>query len=239
MDNAIPICYGLIAAPPGSGWGGAAVPGFLSPAERERLAGLRFERRRISWLLGRWAAKNLLRAILPGDLELADIQIENEAGGAPFAQIGGRTVEGCLSISHREDRALAAFTPRPGMQTGADLEIVPAESPDFLEDYLSPAELEIAARLSVPERARWMILCWSAKEAVLKALRIGLRADTRSVEILSCVEPQSGTWTLLPARCSLPGAENLRLWWQTEGDLVLTLAAVGSREKVRFRRVSA
>jgi len=237
MDSDIPIYYFLTATPPGPGRGDAAVPGYLSLTERERLSGLRFERRRKSWLLGRWSAKNLLRAVLPGDLELADIQIENEAGGAPFAQVDGRPVSGCLTISHREDWALAAWTTLPGLQIGADLEIVPAASPDFLKDYLSPAELEIAARLSERERARWMILCWSAKEAVLKALRIGLRADTRSVEILASGEPQPSTWTSLPTRSSLPGTQKLRLWWMTEGDMVLTLAAVGSQEKVEFRRI--
>jgi len=237
MDSDILIYYFLTATPPGPGWGDAAVPGFLSLTERERLSGLRFERRRKSWLLGRWSAKNLLRAVLPGDLELADIQIENEAGGAPFAQVDGRPVSGCLTISHREDWAMAAYAAHPDLQIGADLEIVPAASPDFLKDYLSPAELEIAARLSERERARWMILAWSAKEAVLKALRIGLRADTRSVEILACVEAQTSAWTPLPARFSLPGAENLRLWWMAEGDLVLTLATVGIGDVVGFRRV--
>ena len=67
--------------------------------------------------------------------------------------------------------------------------------------------------------------------------RIGLRADTRSVEILAQPEALPGVWSPLPARSSLPGAEDLRLWWQAEGDLVLTLAAVGIGEMVGFRRI--
>lgn len=238
MDSPIPIYHLLCAAPPGSGWGDAAVPAFLSPIERERLAGLRFPRRRKSWLLGRWAAKSLLQTVLPGVPALAEIQIENEAGGAPFAQVCGQPLDGCLTVSHREDQALAAYTPHPGLRIGADMEIVPAESPDFLSDYLSLGELEIVARLRAGERARWMILAWSAKEAVLKALRIGLRADTRSVEILEAAEPPPGAWTPLAARSSLPGTGGLRLWWQMQGDLVLTLAAVDSQDAVRFQRVS-
>lgn len=228
------IVYLLETPPGGPDWDGAE---FLSASERERLDAMRFERRRHTWLLGRWAAKHLLRAVLPGSLERTQIQIENEAGGAPFAQVAGQRVDGCLTISHREDWALAAWTAQPGLQIGADLEIVPAENPDFLEDYLSPAELEIAARLVGRERACWMILCWSAKEAVLKALRIGLRVDTRSVEVLAQSQALPGAWSMLPARSTLPGTEDLRLWWQTEGDLVLTLAAAGSREGVGFRHV--
>ncbi len=230
----VEITYLLETAPGGTAWGSVE---FLAPPERERLAGMRFERRRHAWLLGRWAAKTLLRAVLPGNLNLNDIQIENEAAGAPFARVAGRPLGGCLTISHREDWALTAWAAHPGLQIGADLEIVPVASPDFLADYLSPAELEIAAGLAGPERARWMILCWSAKEAVLKALRIGLRADTRSVEILAQPEALPGVWSPLPARSSLPGAEDLRLWWQAEGDLVLTLAAVGIGEMVGFRRI--
>lgn len=228
------IAYLLETAPSGPAWDSVE---FLAPSERERLAGMKFERRRHSWLLGRRAAKNLLRAMLPGVLDLSEIQIENEAGGAPFAQVDGLPVSGCLTISHREEWALAAYTAHTGLQIGADLEIVPAESPDFLEDYLSSGELETAARLAGRERAWWMILCWSAKEAVLKALRIGLRADTRSVELLAYAGGQPGAWTPLPARSSLPGTEDLRLWWQAEGDLVLTLAAVGIGEMVGFRRI--
>ena len=38
---------------------------FLSPPELERLAGLRFERRRAEWLLGRRTAKGLIASSRP------------------------------------------------------------------------------------------------------------------------------------------------------------------------------
>ena len=196
---------------------------------------MRFPRRRQAWLLGRWAAKALLRQGIPGQPDPAEIQIENEPGGAPFALIAGQRLAGCLTISHRATFGLAAYTAHPSMQIGADLELVEPGSPDFLNDYLSPVELEIAARLPDSQRSRWMFLAWSAKEAVLKALRIGLRADTRSVELLAPAAAQAGLWAPLSARTSLPGAQDLRLWWQARENLVLTLAVIQSMDAVEFQ----
>jgi 4'-phosphopantetheinyl transferase len=200
---------------------------------------MRFPRRRHAWLLGRRAAKALLRQVIPGQPDPAEIQIENEPGGAPFASISGQRLAGCLTISHRANFGLAAYTAHPAMQIGADLELVEPGSPDFLNDYLSPVELEIAARLPESERSRWMFLAWSAKEAVLKALRIGLRADTRSVELLAPAAAQPGQWTPLCARTSLPGAQDLRLWWQTRDNLVLTLAVIQSMDALQFHGLDA
>ncbi len=237
MDNSSPVFTLLYTAPPGLGWGDAAVPDFLSAAERGRLAGMRFAKRRRSWLLGRWAAKRLLQQALPGHPEPAQIEIANEPGGAPRARITGEPIPGCLTISHREDSALAAFTPDPRFAIGADLEWVENDNPDFLIDYLSPLEQSAAAGLPPIERAQWMYLCWSAKEAVLKALRIGLRADPRDIELLDPAAGMPQTWTALDARSRLPGAENLRLWWQPRGNWVLTLAVLNGPADVTFVRL--
>jgi len=237
MDNPSPVYTLLYTAPPGPGWGDAAVPDFLSAAERDRLAGMRFAKRRRSWLLGRWAAKRLLEQVLPGHPDPARIEIANEPGGAPLARISGEAIPGCLTISHREDSALAAYTPAPWLAIGTDLEWVENENPAFLNDYLSPLEQSAAQALPATQRAQWMYLCWSAKEAVLKALRIGLRADARDIELLAPAAGMPLTWTALDARSRLPGAENPWLWWQPRGDWVLTLAMLDGPADVTFVRL--
>ena len=67
-------------------WLGGEGLDFLSPLELERLAGLRFERRRVEWLLGRWTAKQLIPASRP-DLartSLSQLSILNHPGGVPY-----------------------------------------------------------------------------------------------------------------------------------------------------------
>ncbi|MBE2224326.1 MAG: 4-phosphopantetheinyl transferase family protein, partial [Anaerolineae bacterium] len=69
---------------------------------------------------------------------------------------------------------------------------------------------------------------WSAKEAVLKALHLGLTVDTRSVACLLDVgEERPLTWTPFPIHCDdtrLPqAAPPLTGWWRTYENFVLTL----------------
>jgi 4'-phosphopantetheinyl transferase len=70
---------------------------------------------------------------------------------------------------------------------------------------------------------------WSAKEAALKALRLGLTVDTRS---LSCAPGRPNQfdhgWALFEISCNpaLLGRQVGRLhgWWQRHGGYVLTIA---------------
>jgi 4'-phosphopantetheinyl transferase len=210
-------------------WNGTIQPDFLSPTEQEKLATLRFEKRRREWLLGRWTAKHLLQAADPAcaGLHLQAISIENDPSGAPHASLpGSRPLEGCLSISHRENAAVCAYCPDPSVLIGADLERVEPRSLGFINDYLTAAEAAAAHALEGNESDRWVMVCWSVKEAVLKALRIGLRADTRNIELFSMQPPGANGWGVLDVRASLPGANSLRAWWQPCNHDILTLAAL-------------
>ena len=68
-----------------------------------------------------------------------------------------------------------------------------------------------------------MNLLWSAKEAALKVLRLGLRADTRWVEIAVATDTRPDGWARLTATWrdgrELPG------WWRRDGCYLLTVAA--------------
>ena len=81
-----------------------------------------------------------------------------------------------------------------------------------------------------------MARIWSAKEAVLKLLGLGLRIDTRGVLVNLAAEPFAGCpadWQPvdvkviadLPRQSMLDG---LRVMWRREAGYVLTLALAGS-----------
>lgn len=205
--------------------------GWLSEDERAVLAGLRFEKRRRDWLLGRWTAKRTVEMALRlgppggslGELSPNQISIMAAPDGAPEVLIGGRPCGLNLSISHCGGVALCAVAPGP-LRPGCDLERVEPRSPAFVDDYFTAAERDWW--LGQPEKWRPLTanLLWSAKESALKVLRSGLRADTRSVQIDpgSIIFGPPGQW--LPLRGELDGGETLQGWWRREGDrLVHTL----------------
>lgn len=220
-------------------WHGSVLPNFLSLAELDKLSTLRFEKRRREWLLGRWTAKRLLKAVVPecAVLPLRMISIENDPSGAPRAFLpGGILLEGILSISHREDAAACAYGPDPTLPLGIDLERIEPRSSAFIADFLTASEAAAANALPGTARDRWAVLCWSVKEAVLKALGIGLRADTRTIELLSAGDARPDGWRPLDVHSTLPGAEIIQAWWRDCGEDVLTLAAL-SETLTRITRI--
>ena len=206
---------------------------FLSPAENRRLEGLRFPRRRVEWILGRRTAKRLLRSasLAHQATPFSAITISNEPGGVPFFSVeGAGRLTGCLSISHRDQIALCAWTGEPGLKIGADLDKIESRESSFLEDYFTASEKAFAAALPAEVRDLWVTLAWSAKEAVLKVLGVGLRMDTRKVEIsrvkgLFKPEQQSAGWQTIGVNCAVLSAGGWQAWWQRRGSYVLTLAA--------------
>ncbi len=53
------------------------------------------------------------------------------------------------------------------------------DSDAFVADYFAPEEQTLIAHSSPADRELMLALLWSAKESALKALREGLRLDTR------------------------------------------------------------
>lgn len=165
---------------------GAGVPPepaeFLSARELARLEKLRFAKRREEWLLGRYAAKLLVHQGELISCPLTGIEIENEEEGAPYVLCDGSLLPGVLSLSHRQQVALAGWSPE-GEALGVDVEIVEPRLPVFSEDYFTEDEKESLRLLPECLHPLAITILWSAKESTLKALRKGLRFDTRHVEV--------------------------------------------------------
>jgi 4'-phosphopantetheinyl transferase len=64
---------------------------------------------------------------------------------------------------------------------GCDIELVEPRSAAFVEQFLTAAEGRTIAAAADPALAA--NLCWSAKESLLKALRVGLARDLRELEV--------------------------------------------------------
>jgi 4'-phosphopantetheinyl transferase len=219
---------------------GQAPEGLLHPLEEAHLAGLRVVKRRREWLLGRWTAKQLVRMYLTRQggqalPSLATILILADADGAPYAALASSASARAdafvrlplsLSISHSGDRALCALDDRPGVTVGADIERIEPRAWGFVEQFFTATE-RAAVAAAVTERDAFITAVWSAKEAVLKALRLGLRVDTRQLSCLPIVAPAAEGWLgLTIVTESLPVPPSVRLYgcWRVEDGFVHTLA---------------
>lgn len=168
---------------------------WLSVGEREVLAGLRFVKRRNDWRLGRWTAKQAIQAFLriTSDTDLSLLEIRAAADGAPEAFIRKNPAGVMISISHAAGRSLCAAD-APGTVLGCDIERLEPRGELLAADYFTPEEIEFV-REAVPENKVLIPnLIWSAKESVLKALREGLRLDTRDVSIQLDFTVQENGW---------------------------------------------
>jgi 4'-phosphopantetheinyl transferase len=142
--------------------------------------------------------------------------------GAPEAWIGDRRAPCTLSISHRDGRACCAVA-GPSVELGCDLELVEPRSEAFVDDYFTAAEADAVRSAGRDERDLMANLTWSAKESVLKALRTGLRADTRTVVVLSVEWPPGEAWARFDAVDE--SNEGWRGWWARRDGFVLTVAS--------------
>ncbi len=200
---------------------------FLTPWEQRHWGALTVDKRRHDWLAGRWAAKRALQPLLAtpsGVPPLSAIAIINAPDGAPqVADHPGIS----LTISHAGTRAAAA-TARADCPIGIDIEVIAPRTPAFVGDYFTPDEQQQVHLAPGYVRDTLVNAIWSAKESALKALRVGLRVDTRAV---SCrFDPFASlpkTWTPLAVELDAArlgrGLPALSGWWRTMRGYVLTL----------------
>jgi 4'-phosphopantetheinyl transferase len=171
--------------------------------------------------------------------------------GAPQAAIpagGVSTVpDFSISISHSNGCCLCAAVALADWPLGVDIERIEPRSPSFAADFFTIHE-QRQLEESDPERRETLATAiWSGKEAALKAVRQGLRSDTRS---LSCLFEQgqngtnqdappvdrrftfsqalSGRWLPFNIRWERRLERSqppLQGWWMVDDGFVLTMAA--------------
>jgi 4'-phosphopantetheinyl transferase len=119
---------------------------------------------------------------------------------------------------------------RPSL--GCDLELIEPREGNFLDNFFTAAEVAAVQEVRERDVAPADILTtaiWSGKEAVLKALREGLRIDTRRITCqfdAFTAPPQE--WTPFTVEvddglaAQFPGAWSG--WWRVEGRFTLTMA---------------
>ena len=198
---------------------------WLSPREVAFVDRLRFAKRRADWRLGRWTAKRAGAACLdlPATHDgLARLEIRPSPSGAPELFVDYNPTPVAISLSHSGGRAACALASHAA-NLGCDLELIEPRTDAFISDYFTEEEQALVSQAAPADRDSLATLIWSAKESALKALRMGLRLDTRRITIMPGGRCGQTAWTPLRALCVdgqiFPG------WWRSGEGNIRTMVA--------------
>jgi 4'-phosphopantetheinyl transferase EntD len=209
----------------------------LSERESKVLAGLSFQKRRRDWLGGRLAAKRAVRRylfpeeiidapeslrrieILPGPTRAPEVQW----AGVPWSGFGVRPGLR-VSISHSGCHAGAVAGSQKGPRFGFDMERIQTLDPAVYSIAFNSPEIEaIEATEESTSREEKVLLFWTAKEAVAKALGLGLSISLLDIRLDLPTEMADG---LIRAGVRMKGALPLHyvVYSRPSGEYVLSLA---------------
>lgn len=158
---------------------------FFCSIEIEEYQKFKISKRQMEWLASRLIVKQLVSKVLSSesDIPLNQICIRKESSGVPYVEIKSYGRVGWLSISHSQGGVLTAFSQDTSIRFGVDLEHIETRPLDLFADYFTLSEIAwISAGPNVFKDLH-ANLVWSAKEAFLKAIEIGLQMDTRKINI--------------------------------------------------------
>ncbi len=201
---------------------------YLHPEEDKKLFGFRNPKKAWEWLGGRVAAKKALRCFVNEerghDALLNEIVLKNDKSGKPVCNCQGVHI----SISHRESLAVAAIADQSRWDgIGIDLEVIEPKEPAMWEQFFTIGEQELALRMARErevEESTYFSHLWAIKEAVLKALGLGLRVDSRQVEIVDLSPDGKAEVVLhnvLPYEKSDEYHASISAWVEEKGNYVI------------------
>jgi enterobactin synthetase component D len=189
----------------------------LLPEERAYATSLGPVRRR-TWMGGRIALRQaLVREGIDAPPVLAD------GRGAPALPPG---VAG--SVSHKEDMAVALVAREPRAKLGVDVERDAPGKLDISRKVLTDDELAEIAKLGAAERAREVLLRFSAKEAIYKALDPYVQRYVAFREVALTPRPD-GTAVVTSRLPPAEGAFVMDVRWMRRDGAILTAARVEKR----------
>jgi phosphopantetheine--protein transferase-like protein len=168
---------------------------FINSAELATYRRFKVDKKRYEWLAGRIAAKKAVCAYFADIKPLSPviIEIKGAAKEAPMVVIDDDAIDAAkveqlsLSITHSHGIAAAVVTDRTLVGLiGIDIEKIAPRDPHLLEGYFSAAEreyIEGLAKIAKDAFDQLVTTFWSIKEAVSKALGMGLKIDFSAIEV--------------------------------------------------------
>jgi 4'-phosphopantetheinyl transferase len=203
----------------------------LSPDECQRAERFRFDEPRRRFVISRAALRMLLGEHLGVPPE--DVALDCDANGKPrlLDQMNRDALR--FNLAHSGNLAVVAIA--RDCEVGIDIEQLRAVShwEQISRRYFHEAEVVEIFGAACELRGAAFLRCWTAKEAVLKAIGMGLSCPLSSFRVP--VHQQQGEWVNLPASGS--GAP-IHCWLEQLSpcdDYVGAVACMGARRRVECR----
>lgn len=160
---------------------------WLSQEEKALFTSFGAEKRQREFLAGRAAARELLAEVL--DRKPAQVPLRRAADEGVDVEEGDWQV----SIAHSGSHALAGCARH---RIGVDLEHIEPRDPNVAQFLLHPDEQGLLDTLPY-EKNTALLLCWTLKEAVLKARRTGFRTSPKTIHLTVEAENDEATATVV------------------------------------------
>ena len=153
---------------------------------------------------GEEAARRAIMAAygVPFSTAPSRISIKKDALGKPYGLYGENLSPVAISISHSFPFAFSVATTEKGVRLGTDIERIRHFPRSTSESFLTLEEKEIVAHAPARAETYLQTLCWSCKEAVLKALGIGLRCHPANIDVSRALFTK--TSHVIIAICTVP-----------------------------------
>ena len=145
----------------------------LSDEEQERLETFKSPKRKRAFALGRTSARRLLA----GRLGIAPRAVALRVAPDGAVEVADAPCQ--LSIAHTEEHAVVAAAES---DIGVDLERIVPRRPDLHRFLFYPEDYPLFEALDL-DRTHAQVLCWTLKEATLKAMRTGFRRSPKDVRL--------------------------------------------------------
>jgi 4'-phosphopantetheinyl transferase len=179
---------------------------WLSPDERERAARFRVGYLRDRFVISRGRQREILAAYLSARPD--ELRFEyGEVGKPRLADLSpGETIH--FNLSNSNEIALLAVS--RDRELGIDVEHLDRRTngDTIAKRFFSEREKQVLAETPADDRRRAFFRCWTRKEAVLKALGVGLTFPLDRVEV-SIAENETPSLLALDSRLGKPDAWTL------------------------------
>jgi 4'-phosphopantetheinyl transferase len=204
----------------------------LSSDERRRADRFRYDEPQRRFIHGRAA----LRTILGGYLgaEPAEIVFQYEANGKPRLMNIENPTALQFNLAHSDELALVAVV--RGCEVGVDVERLRpvGHMEQIAHRYFHQAEADEILRSAPATRLAAFMSCWTAKEAILKAIGTGLGSSLSAFQV--SIANFDGDWVDLPAAATPAPASCWMQQLSPCSDYVAAVAFVGCERRVECFR---
>jgi phosphopantetheinyl transferase len=160
---------------------------FLHKKETGYYDNLKHEKRKKSYLIGRYSAKRAISVLTNVD-DLQEILIQPGVFNQPIISYK-RSIDAQVSITHSGDFGAAVAFPE-ALPMGIDIEKIDPGKKDVMESQITNREKSLIKGMSGPDE-KMLTLLWSAKESLSKVLKTGLTIPFDIYEIESIKHTQN------------------------------------------------